>query len=358
MKENEELIVLEPITTLIESVDIPTLLAEWKEIPELDPEAGVKSEEYQAVRSGHIAFVTARNKVEKVRKHLKEPSLAYGKEVDAKAREYKQMMADTEDLLFIQRHRVESFEADKKQKLLDDEKIRVDTISASITNLIGVPSACIGMNAAELELAYGSVDLPDEDIYQERTDEALHHFKETMHKLEGMIDQARKAEAADEIIKAEQERAAKLKKEEDAARAKEQAEFAAEKQKEQAKLAAEKQALAAEKAEWNRKKNAEEEERRKEIAEENAERLEREQAEAAEKRKREQEEESKRVEEEKKLEAKATEATIKKIEKKAIAELTDILISYASTPEDETAKIILEQIIVGNVSGVKWAYNE
>ena len=347
MKENEELIVLEPITTLIESVDIPTLLAEWKEIPELDPEAGVKSEEYQAVRSGHIAFVTARNKVEKVRKHLKEPSLAYGKEVDAKAREYKQMMADTEDLLFIQRHRVESFEADKKQKLLDDEKIRVDTISASITNLIGVPSACIGMNAAELELAYGSVDLPDEDIYQERTDEALHHFKETMHKLEGMIDQARKAEAADEIIKAEQERAAKLKKEEDAARAKEQEE-----------LAAEKQALAAEKAEWNRKKNAEEEERRKEIAEENAERLEREQAEAAEKRKREQEEESKRVEEEKKLEAKATEATIKKIEKNATTELTDILISYASTPEDETAKIILEQIIVGNISGVKWAYNE
>ncbi len=348
MKENEALVVLEPVGNVLEKVDTKSIIEKWTgKIGELDPELGMKDSAYLEYKNGKRSCITARNQIDRNKKHIKAPAILFNKEAENIARMAKESIANIEDQLFIQCHRVESFEADKKQKLLDDEKIRVDTISASISNLMGVPSACIGLNAKELIEAYERVDLPDEDIYQERTDEALHHYKEIMHTLEGMIDQAKKAEAADEIIKAEQERAAKVEKEAEAERAKQLEE-----------LAAEKQALAAEKAEWNRKKNAEEEQRRKDKAEEYAERVERDQAEAAEKLQREQEEESKRVEEEKRIEAKVTAATIKKIKKKAIAELTDILISYAQDTKIEIAVAIFERIAVGNVSGIKWAYDE
>ncbi len=346
-KQSEDLIVLEPIETLIESVDIPALVKKWEKVPTLDPEVGLKDEQYKIVKAGHLEFVSARNKVERVRKHLKQPALEYGRMVDAKAKEYKDLMAPLEEKLFIERHKVEAYIEEQKQKEIEAEQARVKAIADKIYQLSQVPTDAIGKESKELIEIYDSIEVPDEEIYQERINEAVDVYRNTMHKLENMIETAKKAEESERLIREERERQAEAERkraEEDAKRI--------------AKLEEEREKLEEERRVFEEEKRAAEEAKRKEIAERELEELERQQKEAAEQLKREQEEEAQRVAEEKKREAELIRSTIEKVEANAIKELTDIIVTTKTYPANKIAEFILEQIKVGNIPAVKWAYDE
>lgn len=320
MKETEALITLESVQTLVESVDIPALIAKWDNVPTLNPEEGLRAENYLEVKRGHLDFVSARNKIEKVRKHLKQPAIEYGREVDGKAREYKNMMADKEDQLFIQRRKVEDYEAEQKQVLLDKEKARVDAINVAIFELQNLPTANIGNSAAQLLETYEGVAIPEDDIFQERMDEALHIYSGTMHKLETMLDTATKAEEAEKLIAKEQERAAEIQAKADEAAAKEREIFEAEKKE-----------LAEEKAEFNRKMNKEEEDRRKKKAEEEAQKLQDEQ-----------EAQGKRMAED-----------AHQAKERAITSMSEVINLWRSSTSQEIAENIYKAIKEGKIEGVK-----
>ena len=346
-QDNDEIIVLEPITEIDKVVDIPALLKEWENIPELKPDIGVKDEKFKAVKKGHLAFVSARNKVEAARKRLKAPALAFGKEVDAKAKEYKEMMASTEEALFIQRHKVEKYEEEQKQKAIDAENERVRKIQDAILYLQSIPSTCINKSSKAIMDIYKSISVPSEDIFQERIDEAVQVYTASMNTIEGMIEAAKKAEQAEELIKKEREAARKAKEEENR-KAKLEAE----------KLAEEKRKFEEQKAAFEAEKRAAAEAAEKERLQREAEEFERLQKIEAEKRaaaeaagKEAKEKEAQKL---KQLE----EQTIKKIEKKAISKIVEILDSWKAKPKIEVAAELMEAIIKDEIPGVKWSYNE
>ncbi len=344
--ENRELIVLEEVKYPATEDAILAFVEENKELEKLDPKIGTKSEKYLISKKTHIKAITIRTGIDKQRKHLNVAPREYINEVNSIARELTALVADTEHRLYEQRKGVEDYELTQKQLKLDEENKRVNDIAVAIQGINGIPTKAIGKSAAELKEIYSGVEIPDEDIFQERIDEALLRYSETMRTLEVMMDQASKSEQADELIKAEKERAAKVKAEEDKKR-----------EEELKSLEAEKKKLADERAVFNRQQHDIEEKRRKEVAEKEAEELAKKQAEEQERIKREQEAEAERVDAEKKEKAAISERAVKTAESNATTELTDIIIATKNQPANEVAGHILSQIIQGNIPGVEWIYN-
>ena len=255
----EEIIVLEPVTAIDEVVNIPVLLKDWETIPTLEADIGVKDDNYKAVKKGHLDLVSARNKVEKVRKRLKEPALSFGKLVDSKAKELKEAMADTEQKLFIERNKVEKYEQVQQQKKIDAELARQTKIENMVSDLRMVPGNAIGMDSERLTKLYETVEIPQESVFEERFDEAIEIYKDTINKLETMIETAQYAEKAEALAKeAEAKRQAEQKIIDDKAQAereeflREKAEFQKEKDalkaEQDAKVEAEKMKLAEQEA--------------------------------------------------------------------------------------------------------------
>ncbi len=243
MKDNEALIILDPQMELAEGIDIPALVEKWKDVPVVVIGAENVLEVYKQVKRGHLDLVSARNKVEKTRKSLKSPAIEFGKMCDFKAREYKELMADTEARLFVERKKWEDYEAEKEQKKINDELDRVDLINSKVATLREIPSNAIGKSVADLKEIYESIVIPDEEIYQEQIDLANEVYKDTITKLEVMIEQITKAEEGEVLAReAEEKRAAEQKIIDEKAKT-ERAEF----EREKAEFQKEKDALNAEK---------------------------------------------------------------------------------------------------------------
>ncbi len=199
----EELIVLEEVKYPVSADEIKAFVSEWKNIPELDP-LNEDKEPYLAVKKAHLQSVKFRTSIEKRRKELKAPVIAYGKTVDRIAKEYQELIHTKELELFDQRNKVDQYEKEQEQKRIDEERERVELIGAKITALKMIPLDSMGENSETLTAIYMGVAIPSEEEYQERLDEATITFKDTMYKLEAAIDTAKKAEQA-EAIQAESE---------------------------------------------------------------------------------------------------------------------------------------------------------
>jgi len=214
MSKDNELIVLEEVRYPVSTDEIKTFVAEWKDVPELKATAGVKDPKFLAVKSAHLKAVKFRTSIENKRKLLKAPALEYGKQVDGIAKEYTALLTNTETELFAERSKVERYEAEQEQLRIDAETARVRVIGEKITALKMIPSGCIGTKKDTLVDVYENISIPTEEEFQERTEEAILAYKDTLEKLESMIETAGLAEqAAEQAVKAE----AKRKAEEDTA---------------------------------------------------------------------------------------------------------------------------------------------
>ena len=333
-KNNDSLIVLEEVKYPVSIEDIKAFNEKWAEVPELEATAGTKDPKYIEIKKAHLEAVKFRTTIEKRRKILKEPVLQYSRAVDAVAKELQATINPKEIELFAERNKVEEY-----QKCMEEEKARAEIervrrIDEEIFKLKMIPSDAVGKTHSELLEIYNDIVIPDPLMFEEKIDDAISVYKDTMHKLETMIEQAKNAE---EVEKIRAEEKARRDAEDAERRAKEEEErrkFEEEKrafQEEKRKLEAEKRKLEAE-------KQAKEEEERRKAVELEAELM------------------AKEEEEAKAKEQAVAEKTIKKIENKAIGVIAEIVAD--NMVPGQCAEMVLGAIIADKVPGVKWAYSE
>jgi len=233
IEENNE-VVLSEIKYPVSQVDLNNLLLDYKDIPEINPDANdvIVSEQYQFVLKGHKAFVKARTGIEKTRKQLKQPALDYGKQVDGIAKEFQSLIKSTEDKLFLQRKTVEDNEARKQREAEEAEDARVNNINSAINSLKQLPIECINKNSEAISEVLKSIEAPGKEFYCEFYDEALEVFGASSSQIRQMLENQYLVENAEKIQTEKDAEAKRIQDEEDAkhqaekdALAKQQAEF-------------------------------------------------------------------------------------------------------------------------------------
>ena len=209
--ENTTAPVLKDIQYPVTVVHLQDLLSQYEDIPNINPESENAKDEYDLVLKGHKAFVKARSSIEKARKKLKAPSIEYGKNVDQIAKNYQGLINPTENLLAEQREKFENHEKIKRARLEQQEQDRKDEIKGRIDTLKNLSMYHIRSASSVLEEVIASIEIPNEDDFQEYTDEAIEVYKVSMSNLEEMHETKLKAEQADSI---EKERLSRLEAEE------------------------------------------------------------------------------------------------------------------------------------------------
>ncbi len=222
-------IVLRAIKYPVSTTDLDKLLNEYKDIPEIDPNADeeIVGEQYQFVLAGHKKFVKARNQIEKTRKELKSPALDYGKTVDSIAKEFQSKIKATEDKLQHQRKLVEDNEARKQAEAEELEFARVEKIKGLILDIKNLALLHFNSDSEALTKALEALRVPSEEIYQEFLSEAIETQQIAIMQLQEMRKSKVLAEKAEELEAQREIEAQKLKDEQDAKLAKEREEFEA-----------------------------------------------------------------------------------------------------------------------------------
>lgn len=230
MKDNEALVTLEPVKYPVSIDEIKAFVEANKEVTPLDETIGIKADAYKDIKKLHLQAVTFRTGIEKKRKELCAPALSYNKEVNKIAKEYTEMLEDTERRLSAERTKVEHHERVQEQKRIDEERVRVEKIGDEILKLKMIPSDSIGKTSKELTEIYGMIKIPDEEIFAERLNEALETYKDTISKLETQIEQTKQAEESERLMAEEKARQAEAKAKVDAEIAEEREAFRLEKE--------------------------------------------------------------------------------------------------------------------------------
>ena len=227
--EENKAVVLSEIKYPVSQTDLKALLEEYKDIPEIDPDADADlvHEQFQFVLKGHKAFVKARTGIEKTRKQLKQPALDYGKQVDGIAKEFQSMISTTENKLQIQRKIVEDNEARKQREAEEAEELRIDNIKKLIADIRSLTGVHYNSNSEALTKALEALTVPTEEVYQEFLPDAREAQQISIMQLQEMRKSKVLAEKATELEAEREAEAKKLKDEQDAKLAKEREAFEA-----------------------------------------------------------------------------------------------------------------------------------
>jgi len=184
-------IVLSEIKYPVSETDLKSLLEEYKDIPNIDPnseDTDLIATQYQFVRKGHIALVRARTGIEKTRKALKAPALDYGKQVDGIAKEFQAMISGTETALQIQRTLVEENEARKMREAEEAEEARISAIKSKIKAFEALPLLYINSSSSEILAILNPSENPTEEIFEEFFNEAVTTYTNSHSQLRQMYD--------------------------------------------------------------------------------------------------------------------------------------------------------------------------
>ena len=220
-------IILSAIKYPVSNTDLDALLEEYKDIPDINPDADddLVAEQFQFVLKGHKAFVKARNQIEKTRKELKSPALEYGKSVDGIAKEFQLKIKATEDKLQYQRKLVEDNEARKQREAEEAEELRVDNIKKLISDIRSLAGIHYNSDSEALTKTLEALTVPTEEVYAEFLSDAREAQQISIMQLEEMRKSKVLAEKATELESEREAEAKKLKDEQDAKLAKEREEF-------------------------------------------------------------------------------------------------------------------------------------
>ena len=324
-----ETVVLSEIKYPVSQESLTTLLDEYKDIPNIDPDADDETvaEQYQFVLKGHKAFVKARNGIEKTRKTLKAPALEYGKTVDGIAKEFQTMIKSTEEKLFIQRKIVEDNEARKQREAEEREEQRVNAIQKFLKEYEQFPLTFLNVSSEHLaSFLETELKAPTEIVFEEYLEEANAKYQVCVTTLNSMLENKKLVENAQKL-QAEAEEKARLEKEES-----------------DRKLQAERDEFARQQAEFQQQK-------------ENFERQQREQQEILDRQEAEREadelqakQEAERVEAERlaELQRQQAEEEAEQNKEKHIAETLEAIDKYLDYG------LLLNKIIAGEIPNLKW----
>lgn len=209
--EGSQEVVLREIKYPLSKTNLSDLINEYKDIPEIDPEAAdeIVSTQYAYVLKGHKAFVKARTGIEKTRKILKQPAMDYGRKVDDIAKEFQSLIKSTEQSLFIQRKKVEDNEARKQQEAEELEEKRVFECNNIISSFKNAPLECVGKTAIEISKIIESIQAPKKEQLEEFYEEALITYSQTLTQVTQMYDNQLLVDDA-KRLQEERENAARL----------------------------------------------------------------------------------------------------------------------------------------------------
>lgn len=223
-EKQDELIVLEEVKFPATEDELKAYSDKHKEVVSLDPELGTKDPAYLEIKKEHIKGVTYRTSIEKSRKRIVDPAYKYMKAANQMAKDLTGITLDAEQRLFAERKKVEQHEQLQIEAAAKAEQARVEEIDKKINFIKTMTINLIGTKSTTIADFIGKLEVPSEDIFQERIDEANAAYRTTMTQLETMYDTAIRAEQADKIeaerkaqAEAEQaERDAKMKEEREA----------------------------------------------------------------------------------------------------------------------------------------------
>ena len=215
--EENKSIVLSEIKYPVSKIDLEVLLNEFKDIPDINPDADdeVVAEQYQFVMKGHKAFVKARNNIEKTRKALKAPSMEYGKTVDSIAKEFQSMIIQTEQKLQIERKKVEDNEARKQREAEEAEELRISEIRTKILNVKNLPLQHFNSSVEDIIKALESLRTINQDEYEEFYDEAIENQNFVIAQLQTARSNKLLVENAEKIQAEKDAEAKRIQEEED-----------------------------------------------------------------------------------------------------------------------------------------------
>lgn len=318
--ENTKAPLLKDIEYPVTVVNLTNLLEEYKDIPNINPESENAKAEYAVVTKGYKAFVKARNSIERARKDLKRPSIDYGKNVDHIASDLQSKINPTEALLLAEKEKFENHERLKRQREEEQEQARKDEIKGRIETIKNLSLCHIKSNSNVLADLISSIEIPNEEDFQEYTVQAVEAYKLSMQNLESMYETKQKAEQADII---EAQRLERLEEEE--------AQRLAQVEAERAEFEAEKEAFRLLQAEQKKSLQMMQENINRQNAEREAEELQKKQDEEA----------KQRAEQEKEAYARCYKESLDDLE------ILDALDS----------KKLLDAIIEGNIKNIYWKVN-
>lgn len=264
------------VTYSVTTAEIAKLAEKYKTVP---ADLSVK-EDYKFVQKATAHLRGLRSDVEKRRKELKADALAWGKKVDATAKEITEKIVEIEEPLATAKKAYDTaVEVKKREEALVEER-RVDGIAETIAGIKALTEANISCNSATIMEVINKVQgmIPCDEWAQEFAEKATFTINETLFKLQelhGMkLNQETAAAnaAAEEKRRQEEAEAARIQRKKEVAEAEAKlAEERAEIAKIKADLAAQQRAIddanAAALAEANRIKQEEEEtQKRNEMA--------------------------------------------------------------------------------------------
>ncbi len=213
LEETKELLVLEEVRFEVSIEDIDKSIEEYKDIIDIDPESKEAKEIYKKAKVGKSLFVKYRIGIEATRKRIKAPALAYSKRVDALAKEITAKGKETEYRLSNIVKKADDYKQAKKREAELKELKRVEAIQAKIEALRELPLVTMGNTSDRLTEVYNSIIHPTVEEYEERYEDAIIVWKNTLEKLDKAIETTIKAETA-EKVEAELRKEAKRKEDE------------------------------------------------------------------------------------------------------------------------------------------------
>jgi len=170
---------------------IAELKTKYATITPIDEDGGLEAHKV-ALRE----MTGIRTSVEKRRKELKENSLAYGKKVDARAKEITNQLREIEDPIREAKKEFDDAIEAKKQAEIDAENNRVDEIKKTIATFDQWYNTNISFDANRLKLCYLKLEAMwlDEVVFQEFFDEARTELHRVIDKYKSLYKEKLKEE--------------------------------------------------------------------------------------------------------------------------------------------------------------------
>ena len=325
MKDNESLVVLEPIEYTVTVESAKALANEFSEVPDFDPSNGVKDEVNAQIIKDSKRLNKEISSIEKVRKRIVEPALNFQRTANALAKDLKSIIEPAKIRYSEARSKIDRYEQEQEQQRIDEERERVEAITAKIEAMRLMPLDYINLPAVDIKEGLDALEEPTEEVFEDQYRYACNIYVTAKEQLSNAYDTKQLAEA--QAIENE-----KRNKEQREAEAKRDEELRIEREA----MRAEREALDKEKAEMQAQKDAQAEAERRAKAEAEAEEL------------------ALKQEQDARAKAIKDEATVKQREEETMFDIEFAVTGGFDGTIETVVTDILEAIIEDRIRNVKW----
>ena len=196
----------------LEAVDYGVPEAKIAEIKEQTADLDAScADGYKGIKNGLSVLTKYRTSVEKKRMELKRPALEYGRAVDAEAKRITALILDVEDPLRAKKKVVDDMQKKIEEEAKRKEEARVNALEAKIQGIRALASNITPNHTSEyiqeqIDGLNGLEITPDADSFAEFAASAELERKYTLEALAGSLDQRKRFETEQAIVRENQKK--------------------------------------------------------------------------------------------------------------------------------------------------------